>query len=111
MSESERGRERERERKRERERERERDWRCVGGLGAGSEENKVLEYGPGGAFGELALLHGEPRLATVRAVGPCEWVQRRSPQFLEGWGKRRAGGGGEGEGGWREEERERVGEP
>mmetsp|Transcript_57329 Transcript_57329/g.150972 ORF Transcript_57329/g.150972 Transcript_57329/m.150972 type:complete len:390 (+) Transcript_57329:80-1249(+) len=32
---------------------------------------KVFEYGPGGAFGELALLHGEPRLATVRATEPC----------------------------------------
>jgi hypothetical protein len=32
---------------------------------------KVLEYSPGGAFGELALLHGEPRLATVRATRDC----------------------------------------
>jgi len=31
-------------------------------------ELKVLEYKPGGSFGELALLHGEPRLATVRAT-------------------------------------------
>jgi CRP-like cAMP-binding protein len=45
---------------------------CRSGPHAGTEVNKVLEYGPGGAFGELALLHGEPRLATVRAVGPCE---------------------------------------
>jgi CRP-like cAMP-binding protein len=29
-------------------------------------EVKVFEYSAGGAFGELALLHGEPRLATVR---------------------------------------------
>ena len=35
---------------------------------AGAPEAKVFEYNPGGAFGELALLHGEPRLATVRAT-------------------------------------------
>eukprot|EP00293_Proteomonas_sulcata_P015907 CAMPEP_0184299580 /NCGR_PEP_ID=MMETSP1049-20130417/10163_1 /TAXON_ID=77928 /ORGANISM="Proteomonas sulcata, Strain CCMP704" /LENGTH=388 /DNA_ID=CAMNT_0026610057 /DNA_START=355 /DNA_END=1521 /DNA_ORIENTATION=- len=35
---------------------------------AGSPEKKVFEYDSGGAFGELALLHGEPRLATVRAT-------------------------------------------
>lgn len=31
---------------------------------------KVLEYRQGGSFGELALLHGEPRLASVRASLP-----------------------------------------
>ena len=33
---------------------------------AGSPEIKVAEYSNGGAFGELALIHGEPRAATVR---------------------------------------------
>ena len=31
----------------------------------------MFEYNSGGAFGELALLHGEPRLATVRATENC----------------------------------------
>mmetsp|Transcript_42239 Transcript_42239/g.99136 ORF Transcript_42239/g.99136 Transcript_42239/m.99136 type:complete len:390 (+) Transcript_42239:117-1286(+) len=34
-------------------------------------EAKVFEYNAGGAFGELALLHGEPRLASVRATEDC----------------------------------------
>mmetsp|Transcript_17751 Transcript_17751/g.44868 ORF Transcript_17751/g.44868 Transcript_17751/m.44868 type:complete len:388 (-) Transcript_17751:128-1291(-) len=34
-------------------------------------EIKVFEYSAGGAFGELALLHGEPRLATVRCTEDC----------------------------------------
>mmetsp|Transcript_10775 Transcript_10775/g.25817 ORF Transcript_10775/g.25817 Transcript_10775/m.25817 type:complete len:517 (-) Transcript_10775:270-1820(-) len=38
---------------------------------ADGSELKVLEYKPGGSFGELALLHGEPRLATVRATADC----------------------------------------
>ena len=31
----------------------------------------MFEYSPGGAFGELALLHGERRHASVRATEPC----------------------------------------
>lgn len=31
-------------------------------------EAKVLEYGPGGSFGELALMYNAPRAATVRCV-------------------------------------------
>lgn len=34
-------------------------------------EIKVNHYDAGGAFGELALLHGDKRRATVRASGPC----------------------------------------
>ena len=37
----------------------------------GAPEVRVFEYNQGGAFGELALLHGEPRLATVRATEDC----------------------------------------
>mmetsp|Transcript_25297 Transcript_25297/g.51488 ORF Transcript_25297/g.51488 Transcript_25297/m.51488 type:complete len:384 (+) Transcript_25297:144-1295(+) len=42
------------------------------------EEKKVFAYSSGGSFGELALLHGEPRLATVRAVTDCQvWALDR----------------------------------
>lgn len=36
-------------------------WLTVGGPETGTPEVKVFEYSVGGAFGELALLHGEPR--------------------------------------------------
>jgi CRP-like cAMP-binding protein len=32
----------------------------------------VARLGPGKFFGELALMTGEPRNATVRAAGPCK---------------------------------------
>ncbi|KAI9331116.1 cyclic nucleotide-binding-like protein [Zopfochytrium polystomum] len=32
---------------------------------------KVYEYGPGGSFGELALMYNSPRAATVVATAPC----------------------------------------
>ena len=31
-------------------------------------ENKVVSLGEGGSFGELALIYGTPRAATVQAV-------------------------------------------
>lgn len=34
----------------------------------GEPEAKVLEYGPGGSFGELALMYNAPRAATVRCI-------------------------------------------
>ena len=37
----------------------------------GGPETKVFEYSSGGAFGELALLHGERRHASVRATEDC----------------------------------------
>mmetsp|Transcript_18646 Transcript_18646/g.36269 ORF Transcript_18646/g.36269 Transcript_18646/m.36269 type:complete len:398 (+) Transcript_18646:55-1248(+) len=44
----------------------------------GGAEAKVFEYTSGGSFGELALLHGEPRAATVRARGECKtWALDR----------------------------------
>eukprot|EP00292_Cryptomonas_paramecium_P034471 CAMPEP_0113693354 /NCGR_PEP_ID=MMETSP0038_2-20120614/19614_1 /TAXON_ID=2898 /ORGANISM="Cryptomonas paramecium" /LENGTH=458 /DNA_ID=CAMNT_0000615409 /DNA_START=21 /DNA_END=1394 /DNA_ORIENTATION=- /assembly_acc=CAM_ASM_000170 len=41
-------------------------------------EKKVFEYKAGGSFGELALMHGGARLATVRTLEPCEcWALDR----------------------------------
>jgi CRP-like cAMP-binding protein len=37
----------------------------------GNEPVKVLEYGPGGSFGELALMYNAPRAATVKATSDC----------------------------------------
>ena len=36
--------------------------------GQGAKKQKLSEFGPGGVFGEMALLDGGPRTATVRAV-------------------------------------------
>lgn len=39
---------------------------------------KVKTYGPGSAFGELALLYAAPRAATVTTTAPCKvWVAER----------------------------------
>jgi CRP-like cAMP-binding protein len=45
----------------------------------GDAELAVLE--PGAYFGEMSLLTGEPRTATVRAVGDCEVMEVTSDQF------------------------------
>ena len=50
---------------------------------AADPEIKVFEYSSGGAFGELALLHGEPRLATVRCtVGSLGKLQRHAHVYI-----------------------------
>jgi CRP/FNR family cyclic AMP-dependent transcriptional regulator len=36
--------------------------------GSGAKKRKLNELGPGGVFGEMALLDGGPRVATVRAL-------------------------------------------
>ncbi|WIA19038.1 hypothetical protein OEZ85_003698 [Tetradesmus obliquus] len=39
---------------------------------------KVKTYGPGSAFGELALLYAAPRAATVTTTSPCKvWIAER----------------------------------
>jgi CRP-like cAMP-binding protein len=37
----------------------------------GKESVKVASYGPGGSFGELALMYNAPRAATVKATSDC----------------------------------------
>jgi CRP-like cAMP-binding protein len=56
----------------------------------GHEEVEVARMGPGDFFGEMSLLTGEPRSATVRAGGPRSWssARRRSARSLSsrpGW--------------------------
>jgi small-conductance mechanosensitive channel/CRP-like cAMP-binding protein len=48
-------------------------------LDPGDAELATLE--PGAYFGEMSLLTGEPRTATVRAVGDCEVMEVASDQF------------------------------
>jgi CRP-like cAMP-binding protein len=40
----------------------------------GHEPVEIARHGPGGVFGEMSLVTGERRRATVRAVGPCELI-------------------------------------
>ncbi len=39
--------------------------------GVGAKKQKLSELGAGGIFGEMALLDGGPRVATVRALDDC----------------------------------------
>ena len=48
-------------------------------LDPGDAELAILE--PGAYFGEMSLLTGEPRTATVRAVGDCEVLEVTDDQF------------------------------
>ncbi len=41
-------------------------------LGTDSRVTEVARLGPGKFFGEMSLITGERRTATVRAIGPCE---------------------------------------
>jgi CRP-like cAMP-binding protein len=43
----------------------------------------VRELGPGDFLGEIALVDGRPRTATVTAVGPVEALVIRRADFLE----------------------------
>jgi CRP-like cAMP-binding protein len=50
--------------------------------GGGPDCHSLAELGPGQAFGEMALLSGEPRTATIRAAGPTELLAIRREDFL-----------------------------
>jgi hypothetical protein len=47
--------------------------------GAGGRYARARELGEGEFFGEIALLHGRPRTATVTAAAPCELLELDRP--------------------------------
>ena len=51
--------------------------------GDGAPESRLGVLAPGDYFGEMALLEGEPRSATVRADGPGEVLQLEQARFVE----------------------------
>jgi len=52
-----------------------------GALGETGAEHRLAELGPGHAFGEMALLSGGPRTATVRAVGEVDLLEIGKEDF------------------------------
>jgi hypothetical protein len=53
------------------------------GGGPQGDERNLATLGPGSLFGEAALLTGEPRNATVRAIEPCTLLVLRRTDLLE----------------------------
>ncbi|CAA9301928.1 MAG: hypothetical protein AVDCRST_MAG77-5732 [uncultured Chloroflexi bacterium] len=49
----------------------------------GVHEARVATLGPGACFGEMALLTGEPRSATVRALGAAEALRLERERFVD----------------------------
>ncbi|MDQ3491957.1 MAG: cyclic nucleotide-binding domain-containing protein, partial [Chloroflexota bacterium] len=49
----------------------------------GETETRVATMGPGACFGEMALLTGEPRSATVRALGGAEAYRLERQRFID----------------------------
>src|SRR4051794_9079535 len=49
----------------------------------GARDDRVASLGRGACFGEMALLTGEPRSATVRAVGPGELLRLERDRFVD----------------------------
>ena len=47
----------------------------------GGAEREVNRLGPGEFFGEIGLLKGAPRVATVRALEPSELLRLDQPAF------------------------------
>ncbi|HET7770550.1 MAG TPA: cyclic nucleotide-binding domain-containing protein [Chloroflexota bacterium] len=52
-------------------------------IGDGTAERRVATLGEGACFGEMALLTGEPRTATVRAIGDVEALRLNRTRFVE----------------------------
>lgn len=42
--------------------------------GLGMVNNDVAHLGPGGSFGELALVQEKPRMATIKAIKRCHFA-------------------------------------
>jgi CRP-like cAMP-binding protein len=53
----------------------------IDGDGSTSHERVLAELGPGHAFGEMALLSGGPRTATIRALGATELLAIEKEDF------------------------------
>lgn len=49
----------------------------------GQHETRVATLGPGACFGEMALFTGEPRSATVRALGEAEALRLERSRFID----------------------------
>jgi CRP/FNR family cyclic AMP-dependent transcriptional regulator len=50
-------------------------------LGSGRRQRRVREQGPGTILGEVAFFDGQPRSATVRALGDCEVLRLNHDAF------------------------------
>jgi uncharacterized membrane protein len=50
---------------------------------AGGGDRVIDEVGPGGFFGELSMLTGEPRAARVKAIDAVETLVLERPEFFE----------------------------
>ena len=52
-----------------------------GGGDARRRDGEVARHGEGGFFGEMSLLTGDPRTATVTAVTDCELIEIGADAF------------------------------
>lgn len=48
---------------------------------AGGEEQVLAELGPGALIGEMSLIDGKPRSATIRAIGGCTLLEVKKEEF------------------------------
>lgn len=48
---------------------------------AGGEEQVLAELGPGALIGEMSLIDGKPRSATIRSIGGCTLLEVKKDEF------------------------------
>ena len=48
---------------------------------AGGDEQILAELGPGALIGEMSLIDGKPRSATIRAIGDCTLLEVKKEEF------------------------------